>query len=88
MMSIKLIKTLKLCCLELVESDNVDRLDVVLECGDLLLDVVDRDELVEQGGDDLQLLDAVADGDELGCVERKKKIYCFEKKKVKWIVFV
>ena len=52
--------------LELLHGNDIGRLDVVLELGDLLLELVERDLLVLDDQVDLQLLDAEADGDELG----------------------
>ncbi len=52
--------------LELVESSNVDRLNEFLEILNLLLHVIDRHEIVNDGGDDLQLLHTVSNRHKLG----------------------
>lgn len=57
--------------LDLVEGGNVDGLDVVLESGDALLKLINRDEFINDDAVDLELLDAVADGDELGSTPEK-----------------
>lgn len=49
-----------------LHSSNIGALDIVLELGDLLLELVKRDLLVLDDESDLELLDTVADGDELG----------------------
>ena len=45
---------------------NIGALDVVLELGDLLLELVQTDLVVLNDERDLELADTVADGDELG----------------------
>lgn len=52
--------------LKLLHGNNVGRLNVVLELGDLLLEIIKRDLLVLDDKVDLELLDTEADGDELG----------------------
>jgi translation elongation factor EF-1beta len=51
--------------LDLVEGDNVHRLDIVLEAGDLVLKIVHHHLVVLNDTGDLEFLDAVANGDEL-----------------------
>lgn len=43
------------------------RLYIVLESGDLLLQVVHTDQVIHHDGVDLELLDSVSDGDQFGC---------------------
>lgn len=51
--------------LQLLHSSNISRLDVVLILLNLGLEIIDRDLFVLNDDVDLQLLDTVADGDEL-----------------------
>jgi len=53
-------------CLQLLHSDNVGGLDVVLELFDLLLELVQRDLVVLDDQVDLELLDTETDSDQLG----------------------
>jgi hypothetical protein len=52
--------------LDLVESNDVNRLNKVLELLDLLGKVVNRDFLILDSANNLQLADAIANGDFLG----------------------
>lgn len=52
--------------LQLLHGNNVGGLNVVLELFDLLLELVERDLVVLNDQVDLELLDAEADGNELG----------------------
>ena len=49
-----------------LHGSNIGALDIVLELGNLLLELVERDFLVLDDEGNLELLDTVADGDELG----------------------
>lgn len=46
--------------LDLVEGDNVHRLDIVLEAGDLVLKIIHHHLVVFNDAGDLEFLDAVA----------------------------
>jgi len=52
--------------LDLLHGSHVHRLNVILALHDLLLEDIERDELILNDTVDLELLDTVADRDELG----------------------
>ena len=49
-----------------LHGSDVGALDVVLKLGNALLELIERDEFVLDDKGDLELLDTVTDGDELG----------------------